>query len=175
MIEFLNILPELIVTVGIVYFAINPWLKQQMTLNVVNLFLIALILITLSFYFDVMNYLELTIIIGSTFLIATVIRGILRWKKRDYYLLINVFPNSFSMINTFLIECCKNYGLDEREIIYSSKTPFLVTFQSNKHREINKIIKETEKFIHDHIHISFWHCYIWTICASIFIAIIWRF
>ncbi|MDD3126767.1 MAG: hypothetical protein WC479_03485 [Candidatus Izemoplasmatales bacterium] len=175
MIEFLGILPKLIVTVGIVYFAINPWVRQQMTINVVNLVLIVLMLLTISCYFDVMNYLELAIVLGLLFLLALLTRGILRWKDRDCYLLINVFPKNYEVLKRFFHESAIANNFAFEKLCYSSKIPFLVIFKTNNHKQVLKIVKDTEKFIHDHIPISFWHCYAWMIFAAIVIAIIWRF
>jgi hypothetical protein len=170
-----ELLPKLIVSIGLLYFVVNPWFRHQNTMNRVDAFFLFSVLITLYVYAEEQGYIEPAIVLGVLGLLFVGAKIFFQQKKRDGYVLFNVFKNDFPSVEAFFKEKATDLGISVHDIHYCQKKPFLVVMDLKKRPEIKKLMKEVEKFIREKIKIHFWVGYVLSLVGLIILAIIWRF
>jgi hypothetical protein len=173
--QFLSLLPKIVFSVGILYFLLNPLFRHQNTMNRVDFLFLMASLVTVGIYADTTQYLEAGIVLGVLLAGFVGTRLFFRKKKRDGFVLFNVYGKDFPAVRAFLKTTGDAEGLDASEIGYAVKKPYLVVFRTKKRKATGKVVQATEKFIREKIRIHFWPAYVCLLLSFIVLAMIWRF
>jgi len=173
--QLIALIPKLIVSIGALYFLVNPWMRHQNTINRVDAIFLFIILGTLWIYDDTTEYLEPAIVLAVLTLGYAGAKLYFHRSKRDGFVLFNVYQREYASVRQFLTESATAKGILAQEIRYCEKKPFLVVFRSDKKQEMRVVMKETEKFIREKTKVRFWPVYIATLFSLIILAVLWRF
>jgi hypothetical protein len=173
--QFVALIPKLIVSIGTLYFLVNPWMRHQNTINRVDAIFLFMILGTFLIYDETTEYLEPGIVLAVLTLGFAGAKIFFHRNHRDGFLLLNVYHREFESVQHFLTESAVAKGIRAEEICYSAKKPFLLVFHTAQKKEMRTVVKETEKFIREKTKVRFWPVYIATLVSLIILAVLWRF
>jgi hypothetical protein len=173
--QFLEYLPKLIATVGLLYFAFNPIFRHQNTIGCENLAFIAGGILIAAWYRNTEDLWKPVWVFGGWTVLYLAAKVVLFALKRRGYVLFNLFRNHAGEVETFLKNSAESTGLSAGEWHFSPERPFWVSFQSKEPGKVKKVIKDLETFIQKHVPFSFWNAWAWIIVALTLLASLWRF
>lgn len=173
--QIIALLPESIVSIGILYFALNPLIKHQNTMNAIDFCFLTTILLTLGLARKTTDYVVVGIVLGVLLVLYAGAKIGFASQHRDIYILFNVLKNDVDPMRKHLSEVGNKAGITPAQIVYRPKYPFLLEFRHAKRTAVKTVLKDVEKFTHDHLRFYFWGFYLSMFVGLIMLAIIWRF
>jgi hypothetical protein len=173
--QIIALLPESIVSIGILYFALNPLIKHQNTMNGIDFCFLVSMLLTIGFARKTAEYLTPGIVLGVLLILYASVKIWFASKHLDIYVLFNVRKSDFELMRKHLYEIGNKSGISPAQIVYQPKYPFVLAFRQAKRSAVKTVLKDVEKYTHDHLRFNFWGFYLSMFVGLIMLAIIWRF
>lgn len=173
--QFIALIPKLTVSIGLLYFLVNPLLRHQNTIKGVDAIFLFIAILIFWLNDEETNYTLLAILMGVLAVLYLITKVILHRQKLDIIFLLNVNRKDYPEVHQRLFEQADSLKISPKMVHFLPKLPFVVVLKTDNQKAVSSLMKDLEKWIREKIKIHFWFVYGSVLLSLVILAILWRF
>lgn len=173
--QIIALIPKLAVSIGLLYFLVNPLLRHQNTIKGADAIFLFIAIMILWFNDEETDYILVAILLGILAVIFLAAKAVLYRKKLEIVFLLNIDRNDVPAVQGRVLEQADSLKISGKNVRFLEKLPFVVVLNTDKPKAVSALMKDLEKWIREKTKIHFWFVYGSLLVSLVILAMIWRF
>lgn len=166
---------QMTVTVLILYFWLNTFLKFHNAMEISTFVFLVIGTLVLAIHIKADHPINALYILGGLSVLFLSIRIYLRLRKFDCYLFFNLFKANRRVIDAYFQTQSETDEIKWTPWLPQFSFPCLFVVQGKQAKELKSFFKKYDRFVKHDLPVRFWNIYLFGVIGLILIAIIWRF